>query len=53
MPADMARLVDVDVQQSLGYVFDAITLTRHRLDGRCPLIGFSGAPVSIFTVTLI
>ena len=43
----MSRLIEVDVQQSLGYVFDAITLTRHRLEGQCPLIGFSGAPVSI------
>jgi uroporphyrinogen decarboxylase len=54
-PADMNRLKrDVDVKQSLGYVFDAITLTRHRLDGKCPLIGFSGAPVCsvVFTITL-
>ena len=43
----MSRLIEVDVKRSLGYVFDAITLTRHRLEGRCPLIGFSGAPVSI------
>jgi len=43
----MSRLIDVDVHQALGYVFDAITLTRHRLEGQCPLIGFSGAPVSI------
>jgi len=46
----MSRLIDVDVKQSLGYVFDAIRLTRHKLEGQCPLIGFSGAPVSIFTV---
>jgi len=26
------------------YVFDAITLTRHKLKGKVPLIGFSGAP---------
>ena len=36
----------VDVQQELGYVFSAITLTRHRLEGKVPLIGFCGAPVS-------
>jgi len=36
----------VDVTAELGYVFQAITLTRHRLEGRVPLIGFSGAPVS-------
>lgn len=36
----------VDVTAELGYVFQAITLTRHSLEGRVPLIGFSGAPVS-------
>lgn len=36
----------VDVATELGYVFQAITLTRHRLEGKVPLIGFSGAPVS-------
>lgn len=44
-PADLARLPDeVDVQKELGYVFDAITMTRKGLDGRVPLIGFCGAP---------
>ena len=49
-PADLERLRPVvDVHQSLGYVFDAITLTRHKLEGKVPLIGFSGAPVSFIT----
>ncbi|KAJ3004117.1 hypothetical protein HKX48_001414 [Thoreauomyces humboldtii] len=44
-PSHLARLKkDVDVDAELGYVFDAITLTRTRLDGRCPLFGFVGAP---------
>jgi len=44
-PADLARLqTPVDVQRELGYVFQAITLTRHKLEGKVPLIGFSGAP---------
>uniref|UniRef100_S4RCN1 Uroporphyrinogen decarboxylase n=1 Tax=Petromyzon marinus TaxID=7757 RepID=S4RCN1_PETMA len=44
-PADLSRLRErVDVHRHLGYVFRAITLTRHRLEGRVPLIGFSGAP---------
>ena len=30
----------------LSYVFDAITLTRKRLEGKVPLLGFTGAPVS-------
>ena len=35
---------NVDVKAELGYVFDAITLTRHKLRGRVPLYGFCGAP---------
>ena len=38
------RLIDPNVDIELGYVFDAITLTRHKLEGKVPLIGFSGAP---------
>jgi uroporphyrinogen decarboxylase len=34
----------VDISQELRYVYDAITLTRTRLEGRVPLIGFCGAP---------
>ncbi|CAN0128230.1 uroporphyrinogen decarboxylase [Lampetra fluviatilis] len=49
-PAELSRLREhVDVQQHLGYVFRAITLTRHRLEGRVPLIGFSGAPWTLMT----
>jgi uroporphyrinogen decarboxylase len=44
-PEDFARLnQNVDVTKSLHYVFDAITLTRKRLEGRVPLLGFTGAP---------
>lgn len=34
----------VDVKESLDYVYEAITLTRRKLAGRVPLIGFCGAP---------
>ena len=34
----------VDVLQELDYVYKAITLTRKKLTGRVPLIGFCGAP---------
>jgi uroporphyrinogen decarboxylase len=47
VPADIEKLSkEVDVKKELHYVFEAITLTRHTLNGRVPLIGFSGAPVS-------
>jgi uroporphyrinogen decarboxylase len=36
--------VDVNVSKELSYVYDAISLTRHGLNGRVPLIGFAGAP---------
>lgn len=35
---------NVDVASELDYVYKAITLTRKKLDGRVPLIGFCGAP---------
>jgi len=38
----------VDVKEKLGYVFQAITTTRKALKGEVPLIGFSGAPWTLF-----
>lgn len=43
-PDDLRRLIRPDVNESLGYVFDAITLVCRELNGRVPLIGFCGAP---------
>ena len=44
-PSHLTRLPEkVDVDKELGYVFKAITLTRQKLEGEVPLIGFSGAP---------
>jgi uroporphyrinogen decarboxylase len=42
--SDLDKLVIPDVNESLGYVFDALRLTKKTLDGRVPLIGFAGAP---------
>jgi uroporphyrinogen decarboxylase len=39
---------DVDVAKELDYVYKAITLTRKKLAGRVPLIGFCGAPWTLF-----
>lgn len=39
---------NVDVATELDYVYKAITLTRKKLDGRVPLIGFCGAPWTLF-----
>ncbi|ORY19449.1 Uroporphyrinogen decarboxylase [Clohesyomyces aquaticus] len=39
----------VNVKESLGYVYKAITLTREKLQGRVPLIGFCGAPWTLLS----
>ncbi|MDP1898834.1 MAG: uroporphyrinogen decarboxylase [Rubrivivax sp.] len=41
--ADVARLAVPDMAK-LRYVFDAVTSIRKALNGRVPLIGFSGSP---------
>ena len=35
---------EVDIEKELGYVYEAITMTREKLQGRVPLFGFCGAP---------
>ena len=48
-PNDIAKLSKVvDVDKELGYVFEAITTTRKALEGEVPLIGFCGAPWTLF-----
>lgn len=41
--------VNLDVVGNLQYVTDAISLTKKDLNGRVPLIGFAGAPWTIFS----
>jgi len=41
---DLGRLRRADVDATLGYVFDALRVTRRELAGRVPLIGFAGTP---------
>ena len=43
---------NVDVDDKLSYVYDAITLTRHKLEGQVPLIGFAGGPVKYTYIVL-
>lgn len=43
-PADMAKLTPDGAVSRLTYVGEAITMMRHKLDGKVPLIGFTGAP---------
>jgi len=46
---DIRKLPSPDVNESLGYVMDAISLTRRELGGKVPLIGFSGSPWTLAT----
>ncbi len=48
--ADLVKYaeVDFDIESRLGYVTEAIRLTNKELNGRVPLIGFAGAPWTIF-----
>jgi uroporphyrinogen decarboxylase len=41
---DIARLRAPEVEETLGYVFDALRLVRRELAGRVPLLGFGGTP---------
>ena len=45
---DIASLI-TDVVPNLQYVFDSIKLTKSALNNRVPLIGFAGAPWTIFS----
>jgi len=44
VPGDLSRVCIPDVGETLGYVFEAIRLTKKELNNRVPLIGFAGAP---------
>lgn len=46
--ADVKRVVVPEVEDTLGYVLEAIKMTNEKLDGAVPLIGFAGAPWTIF-----
>lgn len=48
--ADDLKKVDltIDVEERLSYVLEAIEITNKELGGRVPLIGFAGAPWTIF-----
>lgn len=47
-PADL-DLLHISGADELQYVLDAIKLTKQALNGRVPLIGFAGAPWTIFS----
>lgn len=47
--ADAKKLFVPDMGSDLGYVMDAVSTIRKNLNGRVPLIGFSGSPWTLAT----
>ncbi|MFN4263555.1 MAG: uroporphyrinogen decarboxylase [Thioalkalivibrionaceae bacterium] len=47
--AAIEALPRIDPEQELRYVMDAVRLIRRELEGRVPLIGFSGSPWTLAT----
>jgi len=45
--ADVARLKPIDVESSVGNVFETVRLVRRELPARVALIGFAGAPFTV------
>jgi uroporphyrinogen decarboxylase len=50
--ADIEALPVVNTQKDLPYVLDAVRTIRRELNGRVPLIGFSGSPWTLATYML-
>jgi uroporphyrinogen decarboxylase len=46
--SDLSQLRIAAPEKDLRYVLDAIRITKERLNGRVPLIGFAGAPFTLF-----
>jgi uroporphyrinogen decarboxylase len=50
-PDDLQKLkMVIDIKTDLKYMLDAISLTRHNLDGEVPVIGFAGAPWTLLVL---
>ena len=47
--ADIEKLEVINTASDLAYVTDAVTMIRRELNGRVPLIGFSGSPWTLAT----
>ncbi|MEO1484187.1 MAG: uroporphyrinogen decarboxylase [Bacteroidota bacterium] len=44
---DLEKVIVPDVHDALGYVMDAIAMTKEKLNEEVPLIGFAGSPWTI------
>ncbi|MFD2587897.1 uroporphyrinogen decarboxylase [Croceitalea marina] len=46
-PKDLDSVIVPDIEDTLGYVMDAIKMTKEKLNYEIPLIGFAGSPWTI------
>lgn len=46
--SDVDKVFVPDINETLGYVMDAIDMTKEKLNDEVPLIGFAGSPWTIF-----
>ena len=44
---DLERVIVPDINETLGYVMEAIKMTKEKLNDEVPLIGFAGSPWTI------
>ena len=44
---DLDKVIVPNIEDTLGYVLDAITMTKEKLNNEIPLIGFAGSPWTI------
>lgn len=47
--ADIENMIKPQMDEELGYVMAAVNMIRRELDGRVPLIGFTGSPWTLAT----
>ncbi|HET7361804.1 MAG TPA: uroporphyrinogen decarboxylase family protein, partial [Salinimicrobium sp.] len=45
---DVEKVIVPNIEETLGYVMDAIKMTRQELNNEVPLIGFAGSPWTVF-----
>lgn len=45
--ADLEKVIVPDIPESLGYVMEAVAMTKEKLGDKIPLIGFAGSPWTI------
>jgi len=44
---DVENVIVPDIEETLGYVLEAVKMTKQQLNGEVPLIGFAGSPWTI------